>query len=121
MHFKSFALYIPAMGSLGDLRFTPLSDRLPIEVFISIIEHEASDRNLSDLETVRMAIRHLDTKALSSSHFKTGMLSIPHFSMQCNVMNNTYKLKNETRQKRFAKQQRPGAYLFSFAGIAEKR
>ena len=26
-----------------------------------------------------------------------------------------------TRQKRFAKQQRPGAYLFSFAGIAEKR
>ena len=27
----------------------------------------------------------------------------------------------KTRQKRFAKQQRPGAYLFSFAGIAEKR
>ena len=87
MHFKSFALYIPAMGSLGDLQFTPLSDRLPIEVFISIIEHEASDRNLTDLETVRMAMRHLDTKAISSSHLKTGMLSILHFSMQCN---NTY-------------------------------
>ena len=84
VHFKSCALYIPAMGTLGDLRFTPLSDRLPIEVFISIIEHEASDRNLTDLETVNMAIRHLDTKAISSSHFKTGMLSIPHFSMQFN-------------------------------------
>ena len=56
------------MGSLG-VKFSPLNPTLPIQVFLSIVEHEGNTKGLSETDMVALAVRHLDVPP--SSAFKS--------------------------------------------------
>ena len=58
--------YCFRMGSLG-FKFTPLNPSLPVQVFVSIIEHESTTRGLDESSTISFALDHLDSSNVQRS------------------------------------------------------